>query len=287
MEKHSTKRSMNFDIQVAYLITEEPDPKRILRGLKALRRRALQRHAKASATKCLKAIYWGSRRAKVRIAKELLQASPEVLSWKYLASAYASAGAGREARRAFASMLKLATRRGDLDGASVARAALEGSSETTRKSESRDLYRRRFGKAKQLARSDPPLAYAALRALRRSALRQRGRATATACLRALVVASSYASDSKRGARFAQELCKEDSGSWSYLALGFAEEHSGRLVAARLAYAAALRKARREGDLHREEEASAGLDRIVEPKRTGRQPAALVPFSDLKRVLGLD
>jgi hypothetical protein len=203
--------------------------------------------------------------------------------------AYAAAGANQSAKDAFRKMLTLAIRQGDLDGSRIARAGIEGSSLAGKEAEE-PSFRRRIAEAVQLARSDPRKAYARLHALRRAALRMRGWRTATECLRALVVATSHASNSRSGARIARKLFAQEATSWSYLALAFAEEHNGRFGDASSAYSRALRLASREGDLHRIEAATEGLRR-VEGKRRGQmrrtdRHGVVPPFTDLKRVLGL-
>jgi hypothetical protein len=65
-------------------------------------------------------------------------------------------------------------------------------------------------------------------------------------------------DVKAGLRFARQLVRVEESSFSYLAVALAHERVGNIRRARSNFADALRRAKKEGDIHRATKATAGL-----------------------------
>jgi hypothetical protein len=249
-----------FDLELGRLTLDEQDATRVLSRLRAFRRMALRKRAKASASKCLiAALPFGSPRYRLSWARRLVREVQTVATLRRLAIAEQASGHLRAAYATLDDMLVLAERVGDLDSLAQGKSVAVGWN--ARELTSNNTYRTRILAAIRSAERDPSGAYKSLRRSLTAAEVRDAHYTAVACGQGLVLASAQASDPRSGARFAHGLAQRHPSSWSYLALGFFEEHMRHPNEAARAYVEAARLAQACGDLHHLQQSSVGLARL--------------------------
>jgi hypothetical protein len=285
-----------FDVLLTYANVEDPDHDRAKRIVRALRRESMRRGARLSAAKSLHSLYgFVQGRVGLLAARKLVLEAPGAGTYFHLALRERAAGNGARAAAAARRALGIAERVGDLDRAAAVRHMMTGASLALP-----DSYGRELGRARSvhLKTKDAPTAYAAIGRVKAKVLRRGGHATALECVHTLLTVAALAQDTQAGLRFARELVEMEASSFSLLALALAHERVTRADEAREAFAAALRLAKAEGDIHRATKATAGLLRtkgegLVKKSvllwtmpEALREPATTPDYLYLRATLGL-